>query len=55
MEMTQDLKNGSQHLVQMFLQTMPEEDMKRYKSKKLHHQLSYFYCWAEIMRCEHES
>lgn len=55
MEMNQQLKDSSMNIAGVFLDTMPEKDFERFSKQKLHHQLSYFFCWCELMRDEHEA
>lgn len=50
--MNQELKEESDKLVALFLETMPPENYQRYSKQKLHHQLSYFYCWATLIKDE---
>ena len=52
--MNQELKDSAQELVTVFLDTMPEDVFKRYSEQKLHHQLSYFFCWATLVKEEVE-
>jgi len=52
MEMSEELKQESEKLAEIFLTTMPTDNFKRYKSQRTHHQLAYFYCWAELMKKE---
>lgn len=44
------LKEEGEKVAGMFLSTIPESIFERYRTKNIHHQLAYFYCWIEEMK-----
>ncbi len=48
--MNEDRAAEGRRVAEIFLETMPEEVFDRYKEKKVHHQLAYFYCWVAEMK-----
>ena len=50
--MNRELKEYGETVAGIFLETMPEDIRTRYMTKKLHHQLAFFFCWCEEMQEE---
>ena len=48
--MNDDLKKAGIKAAGMFLDTMPEDIKKKWKSQSLHMKLAFFFCWCSEMQ-----
>lgn len=49
MPMNAEMKAAGHNVAELFLTTMPDDVLRKYMTRKLLHQLAYFYCWIRLM------